>query len=397
MRYSVRTGWRTLTGNTQDAGSLLAKLRWLRTHEPEALTNSAVLLFGAADYIALKLSGIATTDTTTASTTGLLDLETRTLLNTNQLTELQLDPIERLLPSVHAGGARIGRLTEDVAHLLGLKPDIPIHHGPGDAGATTFGAGGGEPERAYAYIGTSGWIAFTETARSPQAAGIFTLAHARTDQFIIIAPLLTAGGNLDWLAGLFETDDYASLIDSALDNTLSRPSANLLYLPYLNGERSPFSDPFARGAFIGLSAAHTRADLCRAVLEGVVYAYKHALDSLIPKPLVALTLTGGGTQSVGWCQLFADVCGVPVSLVGDAANVGLRGAVLAARVATGELSDYGLSDTLTSTRTLLPDIQQRTRHDQQYALFKNAYLALKPIFVGLLTSTFANWGSEVKR
>jgi xylulokinase len=372
---------RALTGNFQDAGSLLAKLRWLSSHSPETLTSSAYLLFGAADYVAFRLSGMPTTDSTTASTTGLFDLNTRAMLSSDQLNRLGLGHILPLLPSVHAGGAQVGTLSTELAKLLGLKSGIPIYHGPGDAGATTFGAGAGEPGQAYGYIGTSGWVAFSATTRMTNAPGVFTLAHARPDSFITIAPLLTAGGNLDWIVDVLWSGQgqYTDLIDAALD----RPSPHLLYLPYLNGERSPFSDPFARGAFIGLNAAHQQADLCRAVLEGVVYAYRHALEALISEPLAALTLTGGGTRSPGWCQLFADITGLVVTITNDAANVGVRGALLAARVANGELKTYAPAGAFPSALTLRPNTAQRSHHDRQYALFKAAYLALKPIFADL--------------
>jgi len=372
---------RALTGNTQDASSLLAKLRWLKAHKPNALANSAYLLFGSADYIALKMSGTAATDSTTASTTGLLDLTTRAILDSAHLNALGLGDLARLMPSVHAGGAQVGMLSSAAAQALHLKVGIPVYHGPGDAGATTFGAGAGEAGRAYGYIGTSGWVAFSSAVRTSQLEGVFTLAHTRSDTFITVAPLLTAGGNLDWFFDLLAvgSSQYTALITGALNY----PPSNLLYLPYLNGERSPFRDPFARGAFIGLSATHTRADLCRAVLEGVVYAYRHALETLIHDPLASLTLTGGGTRSQDWCQLFADAIGLPVAVTADPANVGARGAVLAARAAIGEISNYAPAAGFPIALTLTPDLTQRSRHDRQYSLFKATYQALKPIFADL--------------
>src|SRR5581483_12382429 len=98
------------------------------------------------------------------------------------------------------------------------------------------------------------------TRQADPATGVFTLAHPHPARYITVAPLLTAGGNLDWVYELFGADDLTSLIDEAL----SREPTSLIYLPYLNGERSPFSDLLARAAFIGLNARHSRADLCRA-------------------------------------------------------------------------------------------------------------------------------------
>ena len=205
---------------------------------------------------------------------------------------------------------------------------MPVYHAPGDSGAVTLGAGSGEIGHAYGYLGTSGWIAFTASEPHSPDLGIFTLAHPRADQYIPIAPVLTAGGNLQWIRDLFGVDDYTNIITQAL----ARPISNLIYLPYLNGERTPFSDPLARGAVIGLSSSTERADVYRAVLEGVVYAYRQVLDMLLPEQLEALTLTGGGTRSQGWCQMFADMLGIPIQIAADAENVGVRGALLSAQV-----------------------------------------------------------------
>ncbi|MCC7447046.1 MAG: hypothetical protein IT324_06500 [Anaerolineae bacterium] len=365
-----------LTGNSQEAGSLLAKLLWLARHEPDTLAKSTLLLTGAADVIAMKLTGLPVSDTTTDSTTGLLDINTRTMLTPDVFAALGLADVLRLLPPVKHGGALVGSLRDEMAQMLGLKAGIPVHHGPGDAGATTLGVGSGEPGSVYAYIGTSGWVAFTSTKRGAPETGVFTLAHPHSERYITVAPLLTAGGNLDWVRDLFDIADYGDLITQALN----QPPTALLYLPYLNGERSPFSDPFARGAFIGLSARHTRPDLCRAVLEGVIFAYRHALDALIGEPVSRLTLTGGGTRSRAWCQLFADITYTPVTIAEDAAHVGARGAVLAAQVAAGQYADYNPAGFFPAAAALEPDNRQRDHYDRQYALFKAAYPALKDIF-----------------
>jgi xylulokinase len=264
---------RELTGNDQDAGGLLAKLLWLARNEPNSLSRATRLLLGAAEYAAFKLTGRAVTDTTTASTTGLLDLTRRTMLDASIFDSLGIEAAYSLLPEVVAGGAQIGVLSDESTSTLGLKPGLPVHLGPGDAGAATLGAGSGEPGVAYLYLGTSGWVAFTAEEPASPERGVLTIAHPDPDRCIPVAPLLTAGGNLEWIRDLFGQTDYTTLIEAAV----ARPGIPPLYLPYLNGERSPIRDPLARGAFVGLSAATTRADLDRAVLEGVAFAYRHAL------------------------------------------------------------------------------------------------------------------------
>ena len=368
---------RELTGNDQEAGSLAAKLRWLEQHEAATLASARYLLLGAADYLAFKLTGRAVCDTTNASSTGLLDLENRTWLDLEKVYALD---VARLLPKLVKGGAGVGRLSEDGAAALGVRAAIPVHLGPGDAGATTLGAGCGVPGKTYAYVGTSGWVAYSSATRGAPGRGVITLVHPDPGLFVCVAPLLTAGGNWAWLQGLFGAADTGEMVARAL----ARPPGKLLYLPYLNGERSPFSDPFARAAFVGLAPEHTQDDLARAVLEGVAFAYRHALDALVPDAVTALTLTGGGTGSNPFCQLFADVTGVPVEVLAEAATTPAEGAVRAAQVARGDAADYTVEP-----YTVEPTVKNvwrpgdTARYGEKYELFRAAYPALQPLFARL--------------
>ncbi len=361
-----------LTGNYQDAGGLLAKLAWLTRHDP-ALAKAQTLLLGAADYLAYQMTGKAVTDTTTASTTGLLNLETRQWLDESVFAQVGLDSLVSLLPALIHGGAKVGTLTQTAAERLNLPVGIPVYHAPGDAGANTLGAGAGVADLAYAYIGTSGWVAFTAPNRAI-ASGVITLAHPHPDAFIQVAPLMTAGGNLAWVKNLFQAADFAAVIQQAFD----RPPATLLYLPYLRGERSPFSDPLAQAAFVGITDQTDKADFYRAVLEGVVFAYRHCLEALCADPIEKLTLTGGGTQSDAWCQLFADVLQIPVVVAAEPEYGAVRGALLSVLVAEHKRPSYAFA--LQAQTTLTPQPALRETYTHQYHLFRALYPALQPIF-----------------
>ncbi len=365
-----------LTGNEQGADSLWAKVLWIKRHQRDLLDLAKTLLFSPADCAVYKMTGHAVTDTTTASATGLMILRRRCWLERATLEEFGIGAVFPLLPSLVAGGAQVGTLKEDAAAELGLQPNIPVYRAPGDAGTTTLGAGSGEIGQAYGYLGTSGWIAFSAAQPGSPENGVITLAHARPGQYIQVAPLMTAGGNLEWVRDLFGEMDYDAVITAAM----ARPITEILYLPYLGGERAPFSDPLARAAFIGMGRNAERGDMYRATLEGVAYAYAHALDALLPERPGAFVLTGGGTRSQVWCQLFADILGLPVAIADDAENVSLRGALLAVRFESGCLKSYTPAGYF-STRTILtPNADLLARYAQKYALFRAAYPALKPIF-----------------
>ncbi|MBK8023848.1 MAG: hypothetical protein IPK19_21040 [Chloroflexi bacterium] len=364
-----------ITGYDQEAGGLLAKLRWLMAHDPTALNNAAHLLMGGADVIANRLTDHFATDLTTAGTTGLLDLEARDWLPRAVLEPMGLAHLARLLPALVAGGAQIGVVGRMGALAMGVREGIPVHLGPGDAGAATLGIGAGMPGKPYAYIGASGWVGYTSTQRGDPAQGVWTLAHPDPGLVICVAPLLTAGGNLDWARQAFGFPDHDTMIETALG---AEPT-HLLYLPYLNGERSPIKDPFARGVFVGLNDRHTSADLARAVLEGVAFAYRHGVDALVREPVESLAVTGGGARSGGLVGLIADVTGLPVSIPDDAANTGLRGAVLAARVARGERAGWHLADAPVAA-AFQPDGSHQALYERKYAWFREAYPALQGLF-----------------
>ncbi|MEM7734603.1 MAG: FGGY family carbohydrate kinase [Deinococcota bacterium] len=366
-----------ITGNVQTAAGLLAKLRWLNHHEAEVMASADKLFLGAAELVAYKLTGAHVSDTTTAATTGLMDLEARAWLDKDVFERLELPNISKLLPQLVSGGTQVGTVSTKATTFLDLPEGIPVHLGPGDAGATTLGAGCGDLGSAYGYIGTTGWWAFSSTERGNSTRGVFTLAHPHLERTICVVPFMAAGKNLEWIANTLSNDTSTQpAYDDLIQTALARPISPIIYLPYLSGEPSLLQDPNARGAFIGLASEHTQADVVRAVLEGVSFAYKYALDALVSPPPQQLTLTGGGSRSRAWCQLLADVTGVSVRVVANASDVGLQGAVLAAQVARGEYEGYELE--VASSEVLSP--QQNTIYNQKYELFQRAYASLKDVF-----------------
>lgn len=365
---------RVLTANAQGADALYAKLLWVQQHEPDAIERALIVLFGGADYLCYRLTGAAACDSTTASTTGVFDIRGRRWLDVPLLEALGIAAWAARLPIVVAGGAEVGKASAQAASALGISSGVPVHHAPGDAGATTLGAGSGEIGRAYAYVGSSGWVGFSADAPGSPDQGVFTLAHPHPGRYMHAAPLLTAGGNLDWVMSAFDVHDYAASIEAAL----AGPITGVTYLPYLNGERAPFIDPLARAAFIGISPSIGRLDLMRAVLEGVVFGYRHVLDVLMSEPPERLILTGGATRSPAWCQLFADILGLPIVLVDGAEHASLRGAVLAAQVARGTRASYALD--LPERHTFTPSQRHAADYDRKYAVYRAAYPALKPLF-----------------
>lgn len=387
-----------VTANLQDASSLLAKLLWLKMHQPQRYQRAERLLIGAHDYVAWRLCGASAADYTTAATTGLLHFaENRWAVELLETLGLRSD----WLADLAYAEAQVGRVTAEAAQATGLPEGLPVIHGAGDAATTTLGACAGAPGRFYIYLGTSGWLAASHAGppANPRT-GIFNLRHPDPARLILIGPMLTAAGNFEWLRRQFgdlevaaSSQAGANAYDLLNQQGASSPtgSRGVLYLPYLAGERAPFRDPAARGVFLGLSASTTRADLYRAVLEGVAYAMRSIGLAMLPdggRALDSLNLVGGGARSTLWAQIFADVFNCPVNVLAEPENVGARGAALIGGKALGWFETYQPGEGFFPLQAVYrPTPTAVETYERLFEVFRQAYPALQPVFKALAQVT----------
>jgi xylulokinase len=385
---------KSMTGNLQDASGLLAKLLWIKQNLPEVYRAASHLFIGAHDYVTWRLCGVCAADFTTAATTGLLDIDA------NDWAYIALEKLGLRvdwLPELTAGDQQVGQVSPAAADATGLPVGCPIFHGIGDAAAATLGAAAGEPGCQYVYLGTSGWLAATHTGDliDPET-GIFNLRHPDPSQMILIGPMITAAGNFEWLRRQFgaleildpegQTGDvYEALNYQAASSPVG--SHGVLYLPYLSGERSPFRDANARGGFIGLSPETTRADLYRAVLEGVAFAMRSISDVMGKEQAdknLPLNLVGGGAKSPLWAQIFANVFNRPVHVLADPGDVGSRGAALVAGKGLGWFKNFNPGEAFFPVQAAYePDPQHAAVYEKLYVVFRGLYPALKDSFAEL--------------
>lgn len=304
------------TGNHFDGTFPLAKMAWMREHEPDKYDQSRYFLFGSKDYVILKLTGKAVTDPTTASTVGLMDAASRQWV-TEWTEALQMDAGK--LPAIIPSVGLVGTVTPEASRLTGLSTDTRVLAGAGDAGSSTLGAGVMAEGDMYVYLGTTGWVAAAVEQPIESAGGIFHLAHPAGSHLIAIAPLLNAGSVHQWAVGNFAEgpEDYRGF--EQLVASSRRERNRVLFLPYLAGERCPVQDPDATGCYVGLTGETTRADLGAAALEGVSFAIRQVRDLLLSgqKP-DAMNVIGGGGKSEAWMQILADICSSQVLVPADA-------------------------------------------------------------------------------
>lgn len=370
--------WTAAVGSAPDATNVAAKWRWLVAHEPHTVEATEVVAVGAHSVVVAHLTGIVRTDPTTAATTGYFDLRAGDWWAPSvTATGCPLAP-------VHAVREPVGPVTTDAAATLGLAEGVPVVLAPGDAVATTVGVLGDAVGAAYAYLGTSGWVAATAAAPRP-APGVIVLPGLGDEHWIHVAPMATACGALDWArAVLFGGIDHAGF--DALAASADRPAAadGVVFLPHLDGVRTPDDAPDATGVLVGVRRATERATVAAAVQEGLAHAVR-TLVELIAPDADPLRVCGGGSMSRQLCRTIADVTGVPVVAL-DSAHAAVVGAAVTAGPAIGAAAD----PTTTDAEVALPDAARRRAH----LAIESSFADIVPNMRGLFHSLARARGGE---
>lgn len=353
------------TGNHLDPAHTILKLMRVDRFLAGDVARKAIRwAFGAKDAVTFGLTGRAATDPTTASTTGLMNIATcawdvALLRCAGQGADV--------LPEILPADAVVGPILPEPARELGLPAGVPVYNGAGDAAAATCGALADRPGSAYAYLGTTGWVAATMSLReAAPPRTIYTLADpVRPDHVIIVSPFLTAGAAMDWLAELTGKSVDALLAEAEpADEAPPAP----LFVPYLSGERAPFEDQHVRGAFLGVDRAHGSGALAYAVMEGIAFAVRHNLEhaGLPPSPL---TVIGGAARRTLQQQMLADVLNREIVIPDDSLEMTALGVL---RMVGPKAGIAALEDALTyAGKTIVPRRERAGRADARY----QAYLA----------------------
>jgi xylulokinase len=358
----------SLTGNRALTGFTAPKLLWLRHHEPETYEKIKHVAL-PKDYVRLRLTGEHATDFSDASGTVLLDVANRRWSD-EVLDALNIDPA--WLPALHESPDTSG----ETKHT-----HIPVAAGAGDQAAGALGVGVDRPGPLSIALGTSGVVfaALDQFAADPQAR-VHVFCHAVPGAWHAMGVMLSAAGSLAWLRNA--TDPEASF--ETLINEAERWPAgaeNLTFLPYLQGERTPYADPDARGAFAGLSLRHDRGALTRAVLEGVGYGLRDSLDLIaaLGDPPQRGRISGGGGRSDLWTRIVASTLELPLERVAVDEGAAFGAAILGG-VAAGTWPDVhgGVEATVSPRDPVEPNPDWVETYKAQRERFRALYHALKP-------------------
>ncbi len=324
---------RAITGNLAMPGFTAPKLLWVRGHEPAIFARTARILL-PKDWLRLRLTGEAVSEMSDAAGTLWLDVAARRW-SPDMLAATGLDLSH--MPRLVEGTEIAGRLRADAAALLGLPPGIPVAAGAGDNAAGAVGIGCVQPGDAFVSLGTSGVVFVSDPGFLPDPGrAVHAFCHCLPDTWHRMSVILSAAASLAWLARATGTPEAALLEE--LEREGLAAGGRVVFLPYLSGERTPHNDPAATGTFFGLHGSTGRADLTRAVLEGVAFALADGVDALEAHgaPIPSLTAIGGGARSAAWLRILAATLGRPI-LATEGAEVGpALGAARLARIACGD-------------------------------------------------------------
>lgn len=363
------------TGNLPLEGFQAPKLLWVRRNEPDLLERTAHVLL-PKDFIRLRLSGECLTDVSDASGTGYFDSAARRW-SAEMVDLLAID--RAWLPEIRESPEFAGRLTPAAAKRLGLRPGIPIAAGAGDQPAGAVAAGVVAEGDAAVTIGSSGVVFAAASAYGAAPDGRIQVgAHALPQRWYLMGVTQAAGLSLRWLRDTFIPGiSYDQLVPEATDSPPG--SRGLLWLPYLQGERTPHLDANARGALVGLTTAHGRADIVRAVLEGVAFSLRDAAWAIqgVGASVDWFKLAGGGARSPLWRQIVADVFDAPMRLEPEGRGPAFGAAMLGA-VASGLFTSVAEAVEVTAAahQTVAPRRAGVAALDAAYKRYRDLYPAL---------------------
>lgn len=378
-----------ITGHRVSPTYSASKILWIKNNEPDVFSKTYKFLL-AKDFIIYKLTGRWVTDYSDASGTNLFDLK-KERWSEEIISSLDI-PLEKL-PEPHSSLDVVGELNLALAKELDLIPGIPVVAGGGDGACAACGAGVVKEGDAYNYLGASSWIAIASKRPiyDPKLR-TFTFHHLAPGLFMPTGTMQSAGLSYQWIRDNLATKEKELAKDLGLSpyeimdlevEKIPPGSENLIFLPYLLGERSPHWNPNARGVFIGITPRHTKAHLMRAVLEGVGFNLKIILEAFLSQGIEIreIRLIGGGGKSRLWSRILSNIFERDILRMEILEEATSLGSAIAGGVGVGIFSSLDVARELIKIRErFTPDEKDVEVYKRLYPVFIYAYERLIPIF-----------------
>jgi len=376
-----------ITGKPPNPTPAWYKLLWLATNEPETLERTAMVVDVQA-FLVHRLTGQWATGWASADPLGLVDMTTFDY-HDGLLSQAGLNRSQ--LPTLHAPGAVLGMVTEDVARSLRLPHRLPVVAGVGDGQSAQLGTGITAPGRAYLNLGT-GVVSGTYSEHYSFGKEYRTLCAAVPRGYTLETFIGGGTHTLNWFVEKFAgIDSHALGLDLSPWQLLEVAAAQLppgadglLLLPYWTGALTPYWDHDARGVLVGLTGVHGKPHVYRALLESIAYEQRlltSGVEQVLEEPVSALTVLGGGSRSRVWCQLIADIMQREVDVASEAESTCLGAGMLAAAAIGLHDSIGAAAAAMSSTAERFEPAQEKAAtYNQLFDVYRCIYPALRELF-----------------
>lgn len=368
----------SITKNKALEGFTLPKILWVQEHEPEIFAKASSFLL-PKDYLGFCLTGSKQMDYSDAAGTLLLDIGQKRW--SKEILE-KFDLPEELCPRLVESADKIGTLKSELTEELGFKNTINIYAGGADNACAALGAGIVSSEMGMVSIGTSGVFLSYEEEGKEYGGDLHYFNHVLPDAFYSMGVTLAAGHSLSWFKNTFAKDeDFTQLLKNV--NDIRPGSDGLLFMPYISGERTPYTDSQIRGSFLGLDSSHTRTHFARAVLEGITFSLKdsqYLMEKYAGKTFEKIVSVGGGAKNSDWLQMQADIFNTNIVTLKTEQGPGM-GAVMLAAIGQKwfDSIEKCVETFVEESQTYTPNPVNVKQYEQVYAIYQQGYKATKSI------------------
>ncbi|MHA1973671.1 MAG: xylulokinase [Candidatus Hodarchaeales archaeon] len=372
----------------------IPKIIWLKQNQPEIYQKTYKFL-DVKDYVIYRLTGEIATSTDLAFIWWLMDTRKKNGKPRNEwsksLCKIYKIDMEKL-PDLRRPTDVIGKLTEEMATTLGLLKDTPVVCGAGDMTTAAIGSGSVLNGELHCQIGTSGWVAGHVSERKVDINHYTGCAGSAfpDDYYLVTGHQEIAGAALEWVKNniLYFKEElqekekkhvyeiFDNLVADCKPGAKGQGGTNLIFLPWLFGERCPLDDDHVRGGLMNVSLYHDRRHLLRAVFEGVAFNARWALETVenLYSKVDSLAIIGGGAKSDVWCQIYADVMNRKIKRIVNPQEAGALGAAVIAKMAVGEIKSVDeIKKYIHYDREFEPNPDNRLVYDKLFREFKMLY------------------------
>lgn len=325
-----------ITGNPVQESFALPKILWLKDQQPNLFSQIDKIIF-PKDYLGFLLTGTIATDHSDASGSMLYNLAnhcwSEEIIDTCELRK-------PLFPNIIQSDAILGRVTREAAQQFGIPEGVPVIKGGGDLATTALATGTGQKESISLCIGTAAQMLMSFDSIEEKLLGhLYFFSHCLPQSYFCLGTVPTGGSSIQWFQDLFELKNIEFIFNElniTFDDAIER---NTLFFPYLMGTGTPHFDYRANGAFLGLRINHKRCDLIYSIVEGIIFALKDSLTSILKPNLGKIFLSGGATRFSMWPKLVSNIFNLPVYTYQNADSATIGAFLLGAR-RLGLIEDY---------------------------------------------------------